>query len=185
MSSTSSASVPQLALRLVAFLGAYAPLEAMLAIRYWSKSTTAAILLIIVAVGTSALTLWYVAASRREAEPDTVTVAGVSRRDESVMAYLFTYVLPFIGMPFGDATEIAVAAIFFALLLVLYVRTELFYVNPILSLAGYRVYEVAVDSAPPVTVLSKDRFLRVGAPLYIARLVGDDVYAQTKARHQP
>jgi hypothetical protein len=181
----SSSTVPQLALRLLAFLGAYAPLEAMLAIRFWSKSTLASISLLIVAFGASALTLWYVKTSRREAEPDTVTVAGVSRRDESVMAYLFTYVLPFVGMPFGDVADVSAASIFFVLLLVLYIRTELFYVNPILSLVGYRVYEIAVDGAPPITVLSKDRFIRVGAPLYIARLVGDDVYAQTKARHQP
>lgn len=157
----------------------------MLAIRFWSKSPLAAIILVALAVGTSGLTLWYVWASRRHAEPDVVMAAGVSRRDEAVMAYLFTYVLPFVGMPFGDAAEIAAATIFLVLLLVLYVRTQLFYVNPVLSVVGYRIYEVAVDGAPPITVLSKSGFIRVGAPLYIARLVGDDVYAQTKARHQP
>lgn len=166
----------QFPIKVLAFFGAYAPLWAIYAIRAIPYDWKLALGLGTAAVLFPAIVLTYVGLSRKDANAETTVVADVARRDDQIMAYLFTYVLPFIGLAFTDAYEVAASAVFLLVLFVLFVRTNLFYVNPVLGAFGYRVYEVQVAGAPARFVLSKQRFIAVGKPLRLVRLLDEDVF---------
>ena len=172
----------QFILKILAFLAAYAPLLGIYAIRAIPSDWRASIALGVAAVIFPSIILLYVAQSGRSGNPERTVVANVTRRDDQIMAYLFTYVLPFIGLAFNDVYEVAASALFLTLLFVLFIRTNLFYVNPVLGAAGYRIYEVSIDEAPPRIILSKARFIAVGESVRLVRLVDEDIFLHVRGR---
>ncbi len=166
----------QLPIKVMAFFGAYAPLFAIYGIRAIPINLYLALALGVAAVVFPIIVVAYVQQSRKDANAESTPVAGVARRDDQIMAYLFTYVLPFVGLAFSDFYEVAASAVFLLVLFVLYIRTNLFYVNPVLGAVGYRVYEIQIDNAPARIVLSKAPFIKVGEPLRLVRLLDEDVF---------
>lgn len=172
----------QFPLRLLAFFGAYAPLWAIYGIRAIPVDWRLAAALGAVAIAFPALILAFVHRAAYDSNGESTTVSDVARRDDQVMGYLFTYVLPFVGLAFSDPYEVAASAVFVLVLLILYVRTNLFYVNPILSAVGYRVYEIQVAGAPARIALSKKRFVSVGQSLRLVRLLDHDIFLDVETR---
>jgi len=172
----------QFPLKVLAFFGAYAPLWAIYAIRAIPVDWRLAVGLGAAATAFPAVILLFVRHAGQDSNGETTVVADVARRDDQVMGYLFTYVLPFVGLAFSDPYEVAASAVFVLVLLVLYIRTNLFYVNPILSAVGYRVYEIQVTGAPARIALSKKPFVSVGQSLRLVRLLDHDIFLDVETR---
>jgi hypothetical protein len=138
--------VPNGIARLILFLSAYAPLLALFAIldsfhrawAAWACGTTAVASLF-------ALHLFWVVA-RRVAE-ESFPAEAVARRDEDVVTFFVTYVVPFAVAPI-DSDRVAIALLFFlGLVGLLYLRGGVFRVHPILLACGWHLYEV--DTGDP------------------------------------
>ena len=56
--------------------------------------------------------------------------------------YLLSYVFVFAGLTFSEPIDAVIFVIFFALLAVLQIRSELLHINPMLGLRGYQTYEI-------------------------------------------
>ena len=90
------------------------------------------------------------------------------RRDRDIIAYLFTYVLPFLGIPFTTIERAVALVLFLVLLFVIFIRTDMLCVNPVLILAGFNVYEVESPEAPPRFLTTQRDFIQSGTEIDVA-----------------
>lgn len=158
------------------FLSGYLPLFVIISIQnrgvwgWWAIAPTVAAL-----IGTA--WLWFFLLWVRRGSAVTFEVASVQRRDSEVMAYLFTYVIPFLAINGKDSSQAAGLGIFFFVLLVLHVQGSMIHVNPMLSLAGYHVYEIAGSDGNTFSILTRRK--RILAPASLsAVVVGDDLLVE-------
>jgi hypothetical protein len=68
-----------------------------------------------------------------------VTLSGLTNEGGQVAAYIATYLLPFIGFRVGHWRDVVALVIYFIVLFVVFVRSDLALVNPALYLTGWRV----------------------------------------------
>lgn len=87
-------------------------------------------------------------------EPLPAFQTATSKAGDS-LNYIVTYIIPF--LEFDTQKDLLPLLILLVVIGVIYVHSNLLAVNPMLSLLGYRVYELAADSTEPVLLLTKKR----------------------------
>lgn len=102
-----------------------------------------------------------------------VRVAGLQRRDAEAMAYIVTYIIPFLAIPFGGWKEGMALSIFFVVIGILYVNSNMIHVNPMLNLFGYHLYEVTLEDGDVHSLITRRR-IRHRETLTAVRL-GDEI----------
>jgi hypothetical protein len=128
-------------------ISSYSPLIALLGLQTLRLDRRVGAAFVIVSL-ISVFCLWafFKTHSRRAREPLTLKV--VQQRDGDVMGYVITYLVPFVNTnyrsPDGSVDLLTVLAITLLLgvILVIYVNANLIFINPVLALFGYRIYEV-------------------------------------------
>ena len=113
----------------------------------------------------------------RHLSPQPLHVASSQIRDGDTLAYVATYLIPFAAVSANTNRERTALAIFFIVLAVLYVRNELFYVNPILAIFGFRIFQIGSPTGASVVLLGKRRFLKTNTTVS-ARRISDYVYLE-------
>lgn len=78
------------------------------------------------------------------------------QRNELISSYLLVYVFVFAGLNFNEISNVLIFIIFFSMLAVLQMRSEMLHINPLLGLGGYRVYQVE-SKQQSLLVISKER----------------------------
>ncbi|CDX00847.1 Hypothetical protein DPCES_0960 [Desulfitobacterium hafniense] len=71
---------------------------------------------------------------------DTRVAEDVKPINESVLSYLITYVIPLINMNVNSVNSLLVNLLLFLVIGVVYVKSDLIYLNILLILLGFRVY---------------------------------------------
>ncbi len=120
------------------FLSSYAPLFALLAFRTSEDSRRA----MWVFAGLSVLglvCLWVVLRTVLSRQQRRVTLVAVDRAGEQTAAYAATYLLPFIAAAFPHWQDWVVFAGFLGVVGLVYVQSEMIYLNPLMALIGYRI----------------------------------------------
>lgn len=165
--------------RTVLLVSSYAPLLLLFALLQsfgpgWPSWICAGIGLVsIVAL----VAMWILARTRLGR--DEVDFTGARNRDADVMAYVVSYVVPFAAATnSSDAAARWALALFALLIAALYLRSAVFYVHPLLLLAGVHVYEVNRGDVPAI-VLTRRRQLRQTEHLRVVEL-GQNVYLEAK-----
>ena len=156
------------------FLSSYAPLFGVFALLDSFGSgwpTTACIVLAI--LGPVLVTVVFLSAKRLA--PQALRVESAQARDGDALAYIATYLVPFAAITATTLRERVALGLFIVLIAVLYVRSQLFYVNPLLALVGYRLFQVSTPGAASVVLLSSRPFLPSGVTINTRRL-SDYVY---------
>lgn len=111
----------------------------------------------------------------RRLQDDRVRYDKVKRVDRDVLAFMASFVLPIATAFFAvDPARWAATGILLALLVVIYVRAQLYQLNPILAVLGYRLFEVETDRGITITILSRRRSLPEGSLL--AKRFTDELY---------
>lgn len=101
-------------------------------------------------------------------------IVNVQRKDNEVIAYIFTYIFPFLNFNFGDALYLVSLGIFFVILGILYVNSNMICINPTLNIIGYHLYEVETPSGSIHTLLSRRKRLTKNQSIQIIT-IGDDI----------
>lgn len=166
--------------RTVLFVSSYAPLLFLFALlesfgNGWASRLCAVIGAIsIVALGL----IWWILGTQLQPEQDQFE--GSRSRDSDVMAYVVSYVVPFAAITDKghDSTRLALV-VFAGLIAVLYIRSAVYYVHPLLLLAGIHVYEASRHDVP-VVVLTRQRYLRQTCTLRVIN-IGPNVYVEKPA----
>jgi hypothetical protein len=104
-------------------------------------------------------------------------ITNASARDQDLIGYVVTYLLPFITLGTASWRERGAMLAVVALIALLYIRASLFYVNPLLALARYRLFEAELGSGRSVIIITKRRFFPPGAALKL-RTITESVYVE-------
>lgn len=151
--------MPSLAVRGILFVSAYAPLLFLFALldslgRGWPSiacAATATVSLIALAV------VWRMLLTQ---PPTLLDVVESRARGDDVIGFFVTYVVPFAAAQDANLRARLALLLFLVIIAGLYLRADLFYVNPVLGLAGWRVFEGVTATGRPVLLLTRRRFLR-------------------------
>lgn len=79
---------------------------------------------------------------KKEEDKLFVKIISIENKNDEVVAYLVTYVLPFLSLP--NERKTVVVLIFMLMLFILYVKSNLIAINPILVFLGYHIMEVTI-----------------------------------------
>jgi hypothetical protein len=86
----------------------------------------------------------------------SVRFSVVADAGGAVAAYLATYLLPFISAPPTTAGDIAAYCVYFMVVFVIYIRSDMAFVNPTLYVLGRRVVDATrEDNGRQVLVVCK------------------------------
>lgn len=85
-----------------------------------------------------------------------VTLSDLTDEGGQVAAYIATYLLPFIGFAVVGWRDVVALIIYFVVLFVVFVRSDLALVNPALYLAGWRVLSAKRDRDRVLMLVPKD-----------------------------
>jgi hypothetical protein len=102
------------------------------------------------------------------------------KKDNELAAYLVTYVVPFLTLPFSNVFEFIAIIILFISIFVLYTTTDMVYVNPVFSIFGYKIYEAKTEDGINIILISKEVKWK---PDFTALVViGDQVYIELRKK---
>jgi hypothetical protein len=132
------------------FISSYAPLPLVIAARVWSVDVASSLLWLALSGTLAALA---VAAFQLLANSGTseFTLDEVEPQREAFATYLLGYVLPFVLIDLSDSSAVTAALVFVLILGLVSVRSNLVYLNPLLALAGYRLYAISAVQSPGST----------------------------------
>ncbi len=143
------------------FLSSYAPLFLLVCLRSIGTSEVLAVASgIMFAAGVAGVAVFLVTIRRKTA--GCFQLLEIENRDPDVAAYAATYLLPFLTVFSGTWQDLTSLAGFVIILGIVYVRSRLIYVNPLLTMLGYRLWRVIpiTDGSPnPPVVAPWPRFL--------------------------
>jgi uncharacterized membrane protein len=111
-------------------------------------------------------------------EPALVEVAEVRRRGTEVAGYILGYLMPFLQVPFEGFKQAIALTIFFLALCVVYVSSNMVYLNPMLNLVGFRLYEVTLKDGGEHALLTRRRVVR--GDTVSAVKVGEDILMEKR-----
>ena len=166
------------------FLSSYAPLFAVFALldsfgRGWPSVACA-----VTAVVGCLMPLVVLPLVKKKVTPLPLRVVTSQLRDGDALAYVATYLVPFAAIGATTPRERLALGLFFLMLAVIYVRSELFYINPLLALAGLRLFQVTTPKGASVVLITRRRFLASGTEVS-ARRLGDYAYWEARRdQHQ-
>ncbi len=147
------------------FLSSYAPLFALLGLRF--DGTPLRIGCFVIA-GLGVMALLGILKGIGGSEPKQYRIERIEDKGDDVAGYLVTYLLPFLTVAMPSALDIAAYALFIAIAGIIYVRSGLIYVNPLLYVLGYRLF--AVTAAPGFNAMLIDKHRpREGSDVWVAR----------------
>ena len=134
------ASDPLVKVRL--FASSYAPLFAIAAIRLEGTRLRLTLLLVAIASAYSAVRLVRVSAGITKR---SIKIVEVRDQGAEVAAYVGTYLLPFLMVPQPTGRDLVAYACFVAVVGVVYVRSSLIAINPLLYILNYRLYSAVTE----------------------------------------
>jgi hypothetical protein len=157
------------------FLSSYAPLFALLAIRFeqrWLWITCAAF----AGVGLASLLLLLRLDAR--SEPGPHVLASAADAGGEAASYLASYLLPFLTVAVPSLRDVIAYAGFLIVVAVITLRTSVAQVNPLLYLIGYRVLSVTDDRGLRAYIVTK-RSLQPGERVAATRFRDDVLIDRT------
>lgn len=97
----------------------------------------------------------------RKVNPDEGQVKQINTKNEQVLVYIATYILPFLGFNLDDMYEQISLLIVFVTMGVLYIKSDLMYINPLFLLLGYNIYEVILENDKKRIFISKRNYIDI------------------------
>ena len=93
--------------------------------------------------------------------------------------YFLAYIIPFIAMDVDSTRQIIAYLVLFVFIGILYVRTELLYVNPTLTLLGYNILKIKTDEENIMLITRNDFENTLNNPVI---LIDRDLYFEQRSR---
>jgi hypothetical protein len=100
--------------------------------------------LVLALLSLAALTLVFNVRKSKEAEPRHIKEA--TNRNDAVTSYLLVYIFPFVVLDLSQSVNWIAFIVFFIVIGIIQVRSNHLYVNPILALIGYNIYDVNTEN---------------------------------------
>lgn len=166
--------------RMVLFIHSYLPLLLTIFILKIDNKKFSLILLIIM-LGTMVVFTKFLNSPSKKKASSELKIQSVNKSGAEVLNYFATYILPFIILSFDGIKSLmsinTIVALFimFLILGVLYTSSNLYYINPLLSMF-YDVSVCKLNSGREVIVIaSKGKNIDIGRTIFMRRII-DNIY---------
>ena len=160
--------MPRLPFRIALFLSSYSPLFGLLA--WTNRSYPRTWLALASLAGASVVALVIVLAGYRSEHGAQLVVTRSVPKDGDVMAYVATYLVPFFALHLNLTDDRVVLGVFLVVLGVVYVNSNMLFVNPLLSLAGFHTFEVTDAAENEYTLITRHGDVEPGAVITPAEI---------------
>ena len=161
--------MPNLPTRVVLFLSSYTPLFLIMAVKYGSVHRYFGLSMVLLAVISIGLLLFYLKQSSTLAV-DHIVVEKISGKDSEAMSYFVTYLIPFLDIKLDEIASSVSLLLLFLVVGVLYVHSNLIYINPTLNLMRYHLFEIELEGGMTSALLSKRSIVERGASITVVSL---------------
>lgn len=138
--------------RILLFCSSYVPLFVIFAIRF---PDTAKIWWIVAGVF-AACALLVLHLVRTKHEPQFYPVASIDD-NAAAAAYMASYILPFVTISDPNGRDFAAYAVFFVVLAVVYTRSSLVGVNPLVYITRMRIYQIKTSKGESYVLFARTR----------------------------
>jgi hypothetical protein len=168
---------PRLWTAILLFISAYSPLFLILAVKdfdfkcsYTLKHPLA--IYIILGLALLSVILLFITTTSIKRGNMPVRVKSVKNRSSDLINYTIPYIVSFFGFDLSKMEDVISLSIFLLLLLFLTVRSKSVFLNPVLLLAGYNLYdlEYTFDKKNDAKIVLSKYELKVGERYYIKNL---------------
>jgi len=152
------------------FLSSYVPLFFILAVKHFSfrmripssapvlsdlPIPVLSIFWILLSVA-SLVALYFVINIRLSKEPEPHKVEEIDNKNDAITSYILVYIFPFVVLDLSQVINWISFIVFFVVIGIIQVRSNHLYVNPILGIIGYDIYEVETDRGRLTLLSNKD-----------------------------
>jgi len=172
--------MPSLFVRSMLFVSSYFPLALIFCILLFDKQRFWAIIILFVGLsGLITMLLYFlVVTPAKNIFDEKVTL---SLHDAlPILSYIASYLIPFVAFPLEGWQQITAVLVFITVLLVVYVNSNMIYINPMLNLIGYHLYEVTLEhSELSHYLIIRHRIVR-GERLQLVK-IGDGIFLGRRA----
>jgi hypothetical protein len=160
--------MPRLPFRIALFLSSFSPLFGLMA--FVNRCTPAAMWTLSAACAVGVLGLLAVMAALRAEAGSNIVVQRATPMDGEVLSYIAAYLVPFLGLDLTETNDIVLFCGFLVVLCVVYINSNMLFVNPLLSIAGFHAFEVTDMQNNVFTVLTRQRDIPDGVTITPAQV---------------
>ncbi len=164
--------MPSLLTRILLFLSSYFPLSVIFFIHFMPEHKLVAFSALGVGIiGLIGIMIYLHFAKGMATVP--LEIKSVSKADSETMSYIVSYIIPFIAIPWDDPKQAIGLAIFFFVLGILYINSNMIHINPMLYMCRFHLYQIENEAGDTFSLLSKKR-IRRGQKLQVIK-ADDDI----------
>ncbi|MBA2677857.1 MAG: hypothetical protein H0U76_05615 [Ktedonobacteraceae bacterium] len=169
--------------RILLFLSSYFPLFVIFGLLWYEKHFWLAVSVWVASVLTLLALAGYLLSVRRTNQRKLGKVMSVERKDGEVMGYVASYLIPFVTFSIDNehgqvsVPQVSALVIFLLVLLVIYVNSNMIYINPVLTIFGYHLYSVEIEHGGREVYYLARKAVRRGESIRYVRL-SDDIYLE-------
>lgn len=161
--------------KVILFITAYLPLSIIMLIKYYRAGTivmlTTGFLLLLSFI--CCFIVIQILEETEKTEGKIYEVVTIEDQSQLSLNYLFTYIIPFITMTLDDISNLITIGIFIFITMVIYVNSNLLYMNPFLNICGYSILKVSLKNECGVysymlITKNKNKYIRTGQDIIIS-----------------
>src|SRR5579871_4842881 len=141
---------PKLFTAVLLFISAYSPLFLMLAVKdfdFECRHTFKHPWFAYSTLGLTVLSIVLLFYSITSIKPGTqsVTVTAVKNRSIDIIGYTLPYMLAFLGIDLSKPEDAICTSLFLLILLIITITSQSVFINPVLTMAGYGLYDLEYE----------------------------------------
>ena len=172
-------------IRILMFLTSYFPLFVIIMIKHYEQIEVFYVLIPIIVISSIGLlhvfsTLNKIGGSYTIGN-NVVAKGRIENTSKATLEYFLTYVVPLLAFNLSGWQEFSIFGIVFFIIGVLYVKSDLIYMNPTLILLRFNIYKLVLDERE-VVIISKNNnrkgimnpVIEIGSGVYYERRTGNN-----------
>ena len=140
-------------------------------------------------IGFVSFTLWRTFSTLSNIGGVYVKNGKIEDTGKMILQYFLTYVIPFLVVDFFDWQNLITYGIIFFIIGILYVKSDLIYMNPTLILLRFNIYKITTDDQEFVIIsknsrkqLLKNPVVEIGQGVFYGKQVKSDInHTENKA----
>lgn len=145
-----------------------------MAILYYDNTIILYSVITTIAVGFIGLFITFYVLNRISGEYKQAT--SIKPESKINFQYFLAYIIPFVAIDIDSTRQILAYAVLFIFIGILYVKTELIYVNPTLTMLGYHLFKIKINDEDILLITKnnvekalKNPVVLIGRNLYLER----------------
>ncbi|MHA1285195.1 MAG: hypothetical protein ACTSQP_22070 [Promethearchaeota archaeon] len=158
--------------KLFLFISAYTPLFIILIVKYIELMSICFWIFIILLFFANMI-LYLILKKAKKWTRIRITVQKSENRTADSLNYVIAYIIPFIDFNFNKWQDIFSITILMSIIFIIYINSNLIFVNPILQLIGYKIHNIEdINNRKYIIISKKSKFLK-DEEIYIKNITND------------